>query len=208
MGAMMARISCPHLAGLAGVNEARVKIYSWIASESSFPLSRFQSPHPAYEQSSTAVSLRLAMAAITRFLGTSSALRRLSLVSPALLSFRRGIAYKLFVGGLLFLSSLYLASSILFGLSFLTTEKGLSEAFSDFGQVVEAKIVMDRVSDRSKGFGFVTFASEDEAENAITGMNGKALNGRVIFVDYAKPKRNIGDGMPIARGPPEPTAHS
>ncbi|KAK4281694.1 hypothetical protein QN277_013156 [Acacia crassicarpa] len=127
------------------------------------------------------------MAAITRFIGTRSALPHFSLVSPAL---SRGIAYKLFVGGL----------------SFHTTEKGLSEAFSDHGQVVEAKIVMDKVSDRSKGFGFVTFASEDEAENAITGMNGKALNGRVIFVDYAKPKSNIRDGMPIARGPPEPTA--
>ncbi|XP_028795538.1 small RNA-binding protein 11, chloroplastic [Neltuma alba] len=130
------------------------------------------------------------MAAITRLIGTRSALSRFSLGSPALLS--RGIAYKLFVGGL----------------SFVTTEKGLSEAFSGYGQVVEAKIVMDKVSDRSKGFGFVTFASEDEAENAITGMNGKALNGRVIFVDYAKPKSNIGGGMPVARGPPEPTAHS
>ncbi|KAF3652701.1 putative F-box protein-like [Capsicum annuum] len=89
------------------------------------------------------------------------------------------------------------------GLSFYTTEKGLSEAFSQHGQVIEAKIVTDKVSERSKGFGFVTYASEDEAEKALQEMNGKPLNGRVIFVDYAKPKTD-GGGMPIARGPPEP----
>ncbi|RVX11790.1 Small RNA-binding protein 11, chloroplastic [Vitis vinifera] len=60
------------------------------------------------------------------------------------------------------------------GLSFYTTEKGLSEHFSQYGQVVEAKIVMDRVSDRSKGFGIVTFASEEEAQKARTEMDGKA----------------------------------
>ncbi|KAM0972016.1 hypothetical protein FF1_003582 [Malus domestica] len=65
------------------------------------------------------------------------------------------------------------------------------------------QIVSDRVSERSKGFGFVTFASEDEAHKALEKMNGKPLNGRVIFVDYAKPRTNYGSGMPIARGPPD-----
>ncbi|XP_057777975.1 small RNA-binding protein 11, chloroplastic [Salvia miltiorrhiza] len=116
-----------------------------------------------------------------------------SSVIPALLVFNRGIASKLFVGGL----------------SFYTTEQGLSEAFSQHGQVIEAKIVMDRVSDRSKGFGFVTYASEDEAEKAIAEMDGKELNGRVVFVDYAKPRsRGSRDSMPIARGPPEPAPQS
>ncbi|KAM7526012.1 hypothetical protein LguiA_015914 [Lonicera macranthoides] len=110
--------------------------------------------------------------------------------TPYSLISRRGTASKLFVGGL----------------SFYTTEKGLSEAFSPYGQVVEAKIVMDRVSDRSKGFGFVTFASEDEAQKAITEMNGKVLNGRVVYVDTAKPRTGSDGGMPIARGPPEPAA--
>lgn len=93
------------------------------------------------------------------------------------------------------------------GLSYYTTEEGLSEAFSQYGQVIEgtlktftnyhyllrippqssqmspclmsklfvlaATIVMDRVSDRSKGFGFVSYASEHEAEKAITEMDGK-----------------------------------
>ncbi|ESQ40541.1 hypothetical protein EUTSA_v10014928mg [Eutrema salsugineum] len=112
--------------------------------------------------------------------------------SPASLFFtqRRGVASKLFVGGL----------------SFYTTEQGLSEAFSQCGQVVEAQIVMDRVSDRSKGFGFVTFASDDEAQKALMELNGQQLNGRVIFVDYAKEKQSFGGlgGLPIARGPPEP----
>ncbi|KAF5188389.1 Small rna-binding protein 11 protein [Thalictrum thalictroides] len=105
---------------------------------------------------------------------------------PAQLISYRGIASKLFIGGL----------------SFYTTEEHLSEAFSQFGQVIEATIISDRVTDRSKGFGFVTFASEDEAQKAITEMNGKVLNGRAIFVDTAKPQTRP-SGMPIARGPPD-----
>ncbi|XVE61440.1 hypothetical protein DITRI_Ditri06bG0040300 [Diplodiscus trichospermus] len=127
-----------------------------------------------------------------------AALRRLitrnpnhsSLIPPTLLTCRRGIASKLFVAGI----------------SFTTTEKGLLDAFSLYGQVMEAKIITDRVSDKSKGFGFVTYASEDEAEKAIAEMNGKALNGRVIFVDYAKASTRLGGGMPIARGPPDPVS--
>lgn len=83
----------------------------------------------------------------------------------------------------------------------------MSEAFSQCGQVVEAQIVMDRVSDRSKGFGFVTFASDDDARKALMEFNGQQLNGRVIFVDYAKAKQTFGGGgggLPIARGPPRP----
>ncbi|XP_027901787.1 small RNA-binding protein 11, chloroplastic [Vigna unguiculata] len=125
------------------------------------------------------------MAAVRKIIQSNKSIN----LSSSLFSFRRGIAYKLFVGGL----------------SFCTTEKALSEAFSNYGQVIEAKVVTDRVSDRSKGFGFVTFASPDEAENAIADMKGKTLNGRVIFVDYAKPNINTNGAMPIARGPPEPT---
>ncbi|KAL6141683.1 hypothetical protein ACLB2K_059971 [Fragaria x ananassa] len=109
-----------------------------------------------------------------------------SIIPPAILISCRALTTKLFVGGL----------------SFYTTDKGLDEAFSQYGQVVEAQVVSDRVSDRSKGFGFVTFASQDEAHKAVEEMNGKVLNGRVIFVDYAKPKSDYGGGMPIARGPP------
>ncbi|KAF4402866.1 hypothetical protein G4B88_010318 [Cannabis sativa] len=128
------------------------------------------------------------MAALNKVVGSRLGLSHSSLLPPALLICCRGITSKLFVGGL----------------PFYTNEKGLLEAFSQHGQVIEAKIVMDRVSDKSKGFGFVTFASEDEAQKALTEMNGKELNGRVIFVDYAKPKADFGGGMPIARGPPRP----
>uniref|UniRef100_A0A6M2FAB8 RRM domain-containing protein n=1 Tax=Populus davidiana TaxID=266767 RepID=A0A6M2FAB8_9ROSI len=114
---------------------------------------------------------------------------KLAAAPTACFIWQRGITTKLFVGGL----------------SIYTTENGLSEAFSQYGQVVEAKIAMDRDLDRSKGFGFVTYASEDEAQKALDEMNGKALNGRVIYVQNAKPKTNFGGGIPIARGPPEPT---
>ncbi|KDP36187.1 hypothetical protein JCGZ_08831 [Jatropha curcas] len=128
------------------------------------------------------------MAALRRIAAKSKIISSSSLRPPPLFICCRGIVTKLFVGGL----------------SFYTTENGLSEAFSQYGQVVEAKIVTDRVSDKSKGFGFVTFASVDEADKALTEMNGKTLNGRVIYVDYAKPK-TYGGGIPIARGPPEPS---
>ncbi|OWM79063.1 hypothetical protein CDL15_Pgr003234 [Punica granatum] len=155
------------------------------------------------------------MAALRRLGGPSSAQLCRSIAPPALLICCRGIVSKLFVGGMVLENGFrclgtavlalnrYLSKS---GLSFYTTENALAEAFSQYGQVVEAKIVMDRVSDRSKGFGFITFASEDEAHNAVTEMNGKTLNGRMIFVDYAKPRAGSGGGMPIARGPPEPLA--
>ncbi|KAL5976468.1 Small RNA-binding protein 11, chloroplastic [Asimina triloba] len=89
------------------------------------------------------------------------------------------------------------------GLSFFTTEMVLAEAFSQYGKVIEAKIIMNRDTGRSKGFGFVTFASEEEAVNALAGMCGKELSGRVIFVDYAKATQEPSYGAPVARGPPE-----
>nr|XP_043634458.1 small RNA-binding protein 11, chloroplastic-like [Erigeron canadensis] len=101
---------------------------------------------------------------------------------------RRGIASKIYVAGL----------------SFYTTEKALLDAFSQYGQVVEANIMMDKVSSRSKGFGFVTYASADEAEKAINEMDGQTLHGRVICVELAKPQSRRSGGVPIARGPPEP----
>ncbi|KAH7671348.1 RNA recognition motif domain-containing protein [Dioscorea alata] len=133
-----------------------------------------------------------AFRAISRLLGNGSRQSlRFSTPNHGALPFQRvssrGVASKLFVGGL----------------SFYTTDESLSEAFAQFGQVVEAKVVMDRVADRSKGFGFVTFASEDEAQKALTEMNGKVLNGRVIFVDKAKPRIRFDEAVPVARGPPD-----
>ncbi|PIA53025.1 hypothetical protein AQUCO_01000710v1 [Aquilegia coerulea] len=82
------------------------------------------------------------------------------------------------------------------GLSRLTTDEKLKEAFSPFGQLVEANVVTDRASGRSKGFAFVRYASIEEAEKAREGMNAKYLDGWVIFVDPAKPRER--------RPPPQP----
>ncbi|XP_074303549.1 organelle RRM domain-containing protein 2, mitochondrial-like [Silene latifolia] len=74
------------------------------------------------------------------------------------------------------------------GLSKRTTTDGLHEAFSKFGQVVHAKVVTDHVSGFSKGFGFVKYATTEEAKSGIEGMNGAFLDGWVIFAEFAKPR--------------------
>ncbi|XP_022756658.1 small RNA-binding protein 11, chloroplastic-like [Durio zibethinus] len=90
--------------------------------------------------------------------------------NPCQLFFFRGFASTLFVKGI----------------SFSTTDEGLAHSFSQFGKVVEAKVIMDKVRNRSKGFGYVTFAEEVEARKALTVMNGQLLDGRAIFVDEAR----------------------
>ncbi|KAM7492654.1 hypothetical protein LguiA_035575 [Lonicera macranthoides] len=75
------------------------------------------------------------------------------------------------------------------GLSKRTTTEGLRDAFSKFGQVVHARVVTDRVSGYSKGFGFVRYATVEEAAAGIQGMDGKFLDGWVIFAEYARPRQ-------------------
>ncbi|GMH30104.1 hypothetical protein Nepgr_031947 [Nepenthes gracilis] len=87
------------------------------------------------------------------------------------------------------------------GLSRLTTNEKLREAFSPFGQLVEAKVITDRVSGQSKGFGFVTYATIEEAEKAREGMNAKFLDGWVIFVDPARPR----EPRPPPQAEPQPS---
>ncbi|CAM8888179.1 unnamed protein product [Rhodiola kirilowii] len=74
------------------------------------------------------------------------------------------------------------------GLNKRTTSEKLHEAFSQFGQVVSARVVTDRVSGYSKGFGFVNYATLEDAAKGIEGMDGKYLEGWVIFAEYARPK--------------------
>ncbi|KAK3187936.1 hypothetical protein Dsin_027529 [Dipteronia sinensis] len=85
------------------------------------------------------------------------------------------------------LNSARCMSSKLFvgGISFTTDDHSLKEAFSSFGEVVEAKVISDRDTGRSRGFGFVTFSSEDSASTAMSSMDGQELNGRNIRVSYA-----------------------
>lgn len=72
-------------------------------------------------------------------------------------------------------------------LPFTTTDQDLNEIFAQAGQVTSAKIVMDRDSGRSKGFGFVEMSSDEDALNAISQFNGAQLNGRPLTVNEARP---------------------
>ncbi|KAG2326553.1 hypothetical protein Bca4012_035502 [Brassica carinata] len=74
------------------------------------------------------------------------------------------------------------------GLSRLTTNEKLQDAFAPFGELVDARVITDRETGRSKGFGFVTYATIQDAEKAKEGMNAKFLDGWVIFVDPARPR--------------------
>ncbi len=73
------------------------------------------------------------------------------------------------------------------GLSYDTTEEGLKENFSQAGSVESATIVMDKLSGRSRGFGFVEMGTEEEAQKAIEMFNGKELDGRSLTVNEARP---------------------
>ena len=73
------------------------------------------------------------------------------------------------------------------GLSYDTNENVLKETFSQAGTVESAVVIMDKMTGRSKGFGFVEMSSEDEAQKAIEMLNGKDLEGRNITVNEARP---------------------
>jgi RNA recognition motif-containing protein len=74
-------------------------------------------------------------------------------------------------------------------LSFHTTDDNLRELFGKFGSVSSAKVITDRESGRSRGFGFVEMAEEKEAKEAINGLNNKEIEGRAISVSVAKEKK-------------------
>jgi len=75
-------------------------------------------------------------------------------------------------------------------LSFDVGDAELEQAFSEFGEVASAVVVKDRDTGRSRGFGFVEFAQEADAQKAKEAMNGKELGGRTLKVDEAKEPRN------------------
>lgn len=93
------------------------------------------------------------------------------------------MAYRLFVGGL----------------PFATTSEELEELFAKHGKVTSARVITDRETQRSKGFGFVEFESEDEGKAAEKALNGSDLGGRTLTVNQARPqedrpKRDFGGG--------------
>ena len=86
-------------------------------------------------------------------------------------------------------------------LAYSVRDESLHDAFSQFGTVNSAKVMMDRETGRSKGFGFVEMGSDAEAQSAINGMNGQALEGRAIVVNLARPREdNRGSGGYSANG--------
>jgi cold-inducible RNA-binding protein len=79
-------------------------------------------------------------------------------------------------------------------LSFNTAEDELRQAFEAFGQVDRVSIMTDRDTGRSRGFGFVEMASNEDGEKAITALNGSQIGGRTINVNEARPKTDRGSG--------------
>ena len=73
-------------------------------------------------------------------------------------------------------------------LSFNTTENDLQDAFAAHGTVTEANLMMDRTTNRPRGFGFVTMSSAEEAQKAIAALNGREMDGRALTVNVAKPR--------------------
>jgi RNA recognition motif-containing protein len=80
-------------------------------------------------------------------------------------------------------------------LAYSVRDESLHQAFSQFGAVTSAKVMMDRDTGRSKGFGFVEMGSDAEAQAAINGMNGQALEGRSIVVNEARPREERPGGF-------------
>src|SRR5436305_3489354 len=79
-------------------------------------------------------------------------------------------------------------------LSFNTTENDLQDAFAAHGTVVEANVMMDRATGRARGFGFVTMSTPEEAQKAVTAMNGASMDGRNLTVNIARPREEGGGG--------------
>lgn len=73
-------------------------------------------------------------------------------------------------------------------LAYSVRDQDLQDAFSEFGAVSSAKVMMDRETGRSKGFGFVEMGSDAEAQSAINGLNGQPVAGRAIVVNEARPR--------------------
>ena len=96
-------------------------------------------------------------------------------------------------------------------LSFNLTENDLQDAFAAFGTVTEVNLMMDRATNRPRGFAFVTMSSKEEADKAIQEMNGKQLDGRALTVNEARPREDRppgggghGGGGGRDRGPRRP----
>jgi cold-inducible RNA-binding protein len=79
-------------------------------------------------------------------------------------------------------------------LSFNLTENSLNDAFAAHGTVTEVNLMVDRVTSRPRGFGFVTMSTDEEAQNAIAALNGTELDGRALTVNVARPREERAGG--------------
>ena len=85
-------------------------------------------------------------------------------------------------------------------LSYQTTEDELRDLFAEFGDVVSAKLIVDKFTGQSKGFGFVEMSNNSEAQKAIDELNGRDVNGRSITVNQARPRQERSRGGGGGRG--------
>ena len=79
-------------------------------------------------------------------------------------------------------------------LSYQTTEDELRDLFAEFGDVVSAKLIVDKFTDQSKGFGFVEMSNNSEAQKAMDELNGRDVNGRSVTVNQARPRQDRSRG--------------
>ena len=86
-------------------------------------------------------------------------------------------------------------------LPYETTDDSLQVSFTEYGEVSTARVIMDRFSGRSRGFGFVEMPDASQAEAAIKGLDGKDFNGRALTVNEAKPREAGGGGGGRDSGP-------
>ncbi|KFK38036.1 hypothetical protein AALP_AA3G062000 [Arabis alpina] len=102
---------------------------------------------------------------------------------------------------LLFSRAFFSSTLFVKGISFSSTEETLTQAFSQFGQVLGVDVIMDKVRCRPKGFAYVTFSSHEEATKALLQLNGQLVDGRVVILDIAKtvkqnqPPKNAVEGV-------------
>ena len=79
-------------------------------------------------------------------------------------------------------------------LSYQTTEDELRDLFAEFGDVVSAKLIVDKFTGQSKGFGFVEMSNNSEAQKAMDELNGRDVNGRNVTVNQARPRQDRSRG--------------
>lgn len=86
------------------------------------------------------------------------------------------------------------------GLSYNTTDDSLNAAVQQFGTVASAKVIMDRETGRSRGFGFVEMSTDEEADAVLKALDGQQVDGRMVRVSVARPPENNGGGGRGGRG--------